>query len=75
MKNIDRVYSMDVFLQVTEDGGKTFNNLGEKLKHVDNHGMWINPDNNEHLIVGCDGGVYETYDRGKLGFQKQHSNY
>lgn len=65
VEDIDRVYSMDVFLQVTEDGGKTFNNLGEKHKHVDNHGMWINPKNNKHLIVGCDGGVYESYDQGK----------
>ena len=65
VKDIDRVYSMDVFLQVTEDGGKTFNNLGEKHKHVDNHGMWINPTNEKHLIVGCDGGVYESYDQGK----------
>lgn len=65
VKVVDRVYSMDVFLKVTEDGGKTWKNLGEKNKHVDNHGFWIDPDNNEHLISGCDGGVYETYDRGK----------
>ncbi|MBU2492076.1 MAG: glycosyl hydrolase [Bacteroidetes bacterium] len=63
--NADRVYSMDVFLQVTDDAGKTFNKLGEKNKHVDNHGFWINPNDNNHLISGCDGGVYETYDRGQ----------
>jgi hypothetical protein len=39
--------------------------LGEKFKHVDNHAMWINPDNNMHYIVGCDGGLYRTYDGGK----------
>ena len=64
-KNVDRVYSMDVFLQVSNDAGKTWKNLGEKSKHVDNHIMWIDPDNNLHLIAGCDGGVYETYDQGK----------
>ncbi len=64
-KNVDRVYSMDVFLQVTNDGGKNWDNLGEDKKHVDNHVLWIDPDNNEHLIAGCDGGVYETYDQGK----------
>lgn len=64
VKDVDRVYSMDVFIQVTKDGGKTWTKLGEKNKHVDNHGLWIDPDDNKHLISGCDGGVYETYDQG-----------
>jgi len=64
VKDVDRVYSMDVFIQITNDGGKTWKNLGEKNKHVDNHGFWIDPDDNNHLISGCDGGVYETYDLG-----------
>ena len=64
VKDVDRVYSMDVFIHVTKDGGKTWANLGEKNKHVDNHGFWIDPDDNKHLISGCDGGVYETYDQG-----------
>jgi photosystem II stability/assembly factor-like uncharacterized protein len=60
----DRVYSMDVFLQVTEDGGKSWHNLGERFKHVDNHALWIDPAFTDHLMVGCDGGLYETWDRG-----------
>jgi photosystem II stability/assembly factor-like uncharacterized protein len=64
-KDVDRVYSMDVFMQVTIDGGKTWANLGEDKKHVDNHFLWIDPDDNQHLIDGCDGGVYDTYDQGK----------
>ena len=55
---------MDTFLQITLDGGKTFNRVGEKNKHVDNHAMWIDPDDTDHLLVGCDGGIYETFDRG-----------
>lgn len=62
----DRVYSVDVFFKVTEDGGKTFKNVGEKNKHVDNHVIWIDPDNTDHLLVGCDGGLYESWDRGAL---------
>jgi photosystem II stability/assembly factor-like uncharacterized protein len=58
----DRVYSMDVFLKVTDDGGKTFHDLGESSKHVDNHSIWIDPDDDEHYLVGCDGGLYETFD-------------
>ena len=50
---------------VTDDGGKTFKYVDENYKHVDNHSMWINPINNKHWIVGCDGGIYETFDKGK----------
>lgn len=64
-KDVDRVYSDDVFIQVTEDGGKTWKNLGDNNKHVDNHAIWIDPGNNLHLLAGCDGGVYETYDQGR----------
>jgi photosystem II stability/assembly factor-like uncharacterized protein len=64
-KDVNRVYSMDVYLQVTDDGGKAFRNLGERSKHVDNHVMWIDPDNTDYYLVGCDGGIYESFDRGK----------
>jgi len=61
----DRVYSMDTFVHVSEDGGKTFRRLGEKWKHVDNHALWIDPQDSDHLLIGCDGGLYETWDRGQ----------
>ena len=63
--DVDLVYVMNTFSGVSEDGGKTFNNVGEKNKHIDNHALWINPDNPSHLLNGNDGGVYESYDRGK----------
>lgn len=63
-KEVNRVYSMDVWMQVTEDGGKTFRKVGEKYKHVDNHALWIDPQNTDYLLAGCDGGVYESFDRG-----------
>jgi photosystem II stability/assembly factor-like uncharacterized protein len=59
------VYSMDTWMSVTHDGGKTFEMVGEVTKHVDNHSMWINPSNNKHWVVGCDGGIYETFDAAK----------
>lgn len=60
---MDRVYALDTMLMVSEDGGVTFNRAGESNKHVDNHALVIDPEDPDHLIVGCDGGVYETWDR------------
>ena len=64
-RDVDTVYSVDVYLKVTNDGGKTWRNAGEISKHVDNHVVWIDPRNSDHLLVGCDGGLYESYDRAK----------
>ncbi len=61
-KDEDLLYFMDTWLHHSEDGGKTILKTGEKSKHVDNHCMWIDPSNTKHWIVGCDGGVYETWD-------------
>jgi photosystem II stability/assembly factor-like uncharacterized protein len=63
-KDVDRLYVMNVLLQVSDDGGRTLRPLGEKSKHVDNHVIWIDPTNTNHYRVGCDGGLYESYDRG-----------
>jgi photosystem II stability/assembly factor-like uncharacterized protein len=63
-KNPDRVYSMDTWMMVTDDGGKTWRRVGERHKHVDNHALWIQDDDPRHLIAGCDGGLYESFDRG-----------
>ncbi|HEX8637759.1 MAG TPA: hypothetical protein VF692_06845, partial [Pyrinomonadaceae bacterium] len=63
-KNVDRVYIPNVVFQVSDDGGRTLKPLGEKLKHVDNHAIWIDPKNTDYYLVGCDGGVYESFDRG-----------
>ena len=63
-KEPKRVYSMDTWMQVTEDGGKTWRRVGESSKHVDNHALWIDPANTDRLVSGCDGGVYESRDRG-----------
>ena len=63
-KDVDRIYVMNVFLMVSDDGGRTLRRLGERSKHVDNHDIWIDPNNTDHYLVGCDGGVYESWDRG-----------
>ncbi|MGH9826778.1 MAG: glycosyl hydrolase, partial [Blastocatellia bacterium] len=64
-KNVDRIYIMSVLIQVSDDGGKTLHSLGEPNKHVDNHVIWVDPNDTDYYLVGCDGGVYESYDRAK----------
>jgi len=58
-----RVYELDTTISVSNDGGTTFAPLGEPNKHVDNHVIWIDPADNDHYLVGCDGGLYESWDR------------
>jgi len=65
-KNPDRIYLDDTLMRVSEDAGKTIKPLGERRKHVDSHVIWIDPDDTDFIMVGCDGGLYESHDRGRL---------
>ena len=64
-KDVDRIYIPNVQNQVSDDGGRTVRPLGERLKHVDNHAIWIDPKDTDYILNGCDGGVYESFDRGQ----------
>ena len=59
----DCVYSVDTFLQKTEDGGKTWQSVNTRFKHVDDHALVFDPQDPDYLMIGCDGGIYETWDR------------
>jgi len=63
--DVDRVYAVDVRNMVSEDGGRTFRPVGERNKHVDNHVIWIDGADVDHMLFGCDGGLYESFDRGQ----------
>ncbi len=67
----NRIYLGAVSLHYTDDMGKTFRTMPYRV-HADHHAMWIDPNNSNHFIVGVDGGVYQTFDRGKT---VQHVNY
>jgi photosystem II stability/assembly factor-like uncharacterized protein len=62
--DIDRIYSMDTWFHISDDGGKSFKKLNEKWKHVDNHAFWVNPSDPDYYLAGCDGGIYESWDAG-----------
>jgi photosystem II stability/assembly factor-like uncharacterized protein len=57
----DRIYLADVRMQVSEDGGKTFTRMPERFKHSDNHALAFKPNDPEYLLVGTDGGLYESF--------------
>ena len=61
----DRVYLVDVRIQVSDDGGRTFRSVDEKDKHSDNHAIAFRADDPDYLLVGTDGGLYESFDLAK----------
>ncbi len=65
-KDVNKIYSLDTRTKVSIDGGNTFNNLGNDARHVDDHALWINPENTDHFLIGGDGGIYETFDGAKI---------
>jgi photosystem II stability/assembly factor-like uncharacterized protein len=59
------LYLMDNNLQISEDGGKTFYRMNEENKHGDNHAIAFKMSDSDYLIVGSDGGLYESFDHTK----------
>ena len=61
----DKVYSVDMRSYVTVDGGKTFERIPENKKHVDSHDVLFDPNDPDYIMISCDGGIYESFDRMK----------
>ncbi len=59
-----RIYLMNVRTIVSNDHGRTYSNLPERDKHSDNHALAFRADDPDYLLMGSDGGVYETFDHG-----------
>ncbi|MGX1930156.1 VPS10 domain-containing protein [Flagellimonas sp. 2504JD4-2] len=68
----DHVYTMDVRIHRTTDGGRTFNRINMNNMHGDTHEMMFHPTDPDYQLVGGDGGIYESWDYGKKW--KYHSN-
>jgi photosystem II stability/assembly factor-like uncharacterized protein len=61
-----RVYVLGVQFFQSGDGGKTFGGGGAaKGTHSDYHALWIDPRDSHHLVLGCDGGLNFSFDRGQ----------
>jgi photosystem II stability/assembly factor-like uncharacterized protein len=63
--NADVLYAVDTFTHRSGDGGKTWERVPFTNRHVDDHALWIDPQNSGHMYIGGDGGVYETWDQGE----------
>ncbi len=69
-QNPNTVYASGLPVTKSLDGGKTFATLDEaggygEPGHVDNHAIWIDPKNSNHIMIGNDGGLDISYDQGK----------
>ena len=70
----NEIYSLGVRAAYSNDGGKSFKNLNGTVKrinpsqakglHLDHCELWINPINPEHIVLGNDGGVFVSYNKG-----------
>ncbi len=60
-----KIWLGGVNIYMSEDGGKTFDQSRFRDVHSDVHGIWIDPANSDHLVIGCDGGIWVTWDSGR----------
>ena len=60
-----KIWLGGVNIYMSEDGGKNFAQDRFQDVHSDVHGIWIDPANSDHLVIGCDGGVWTTWDSGR----------
>jgi photosystem II stability/assembly factor-like uncharacterized protein len=61
-----RVYRPAWSMSISDDGGKSFKDASQAggWVHSDHHALWINPNNPSHLMLGTDGGIYMSLDKG-----------
>jgi len=64
-ENEKRVYVLGYLLHVSDDGGTTFREDAFKKVHADTHALVIDPAKRDRLLLGTDGGLYQSYDAGK----------
>jgi hypothetical protein len=73
--NGDEIYICGMQLLISGNGGWTYKktsetivrlnrHMGENILHLDQHELWIDSANADRLILGNDGGLYVSYDRG-----------
>jgi photosystem II stability/assembly factor-like uncharacterized protein len=57
------LYVLGIAMSRSTDGGRTFRPDAGRGVHADQHALWVDPRDGRHMVVGCDGGFYASYDR------------
>ncbi|MHB8679349.1 MAG: VPS10 domain-containing protein [Rudaea sp.] len=70
-KNPDRLFKPDLNLIQSLDGGKSFANVGSGT-HGDSHVVWIDPRDTQHVYVGDDGGLWQSFDGGNKWWKQNN---
>ncbi len=62
-----RIYYGGTSIMTSHDGGRTFFDpgYGGQGVHPDHHAMWVDPDNSNNLVLGNDGGIYLSHNKGQ----------
>jgi len=63
--NDQRIWQLAANMFTADDGGKTWAQNVVTRIHGDYHALWINPANSNHMLAGSDGGLHQSYDRGR----------
>lgn len=63
-ENENRLYIAGLWLMESNDGGKSVHRI-DKGVHSDYHAIWVDPEDGAHIVVGTDGGAFESSDGGR----------
>ncbi len=61
----EQIFLANVRMLQSDDGGKTFNAMAEEHKHSDNHSLTFAAGDKDYMLMGSDGGIYESFDNGE----------
>jgi photosystem II stability/assembly factor-like uncharacterized protein len=61
-KSAERIYVTGTIMYYSNDAGTTLARIGEKSVHIDYHALWVDPNDPNYMLLGTDGGLYESHD-------------